>query len=723
MGTGKRINSSADGGVDIAVSQTLASAVKRNDAVNIGIQNTQSYLETQQGALKVLSDIVSRMRVLHTQYKDITKNDTDRENYNYEFKELTKQISVLSREKFNGVSIFSSLTDYISGASDLNVTIDKSGTQKATYKRPVLEGTLIDNILLYGADKGLAVFDKTDTKQKDTFTISGSIAKDDVFSFKFEYADIQNGQHISETITYTATAADEASADPKQTIRDALVNLASAKIASVATISTPSSNTFSIEANDTSKVFITSGVSSSYTKAEFIRTTKQENISANTITLDPLQIEANATYTIEITDKDGTKKSVTTSPIAAGATLKDVRDALITAINGTTGLSVQADVGATDAEIKLRTDELVQSTTSGMEIIVAVDISGSASGKFANPNISVGDFNSDGRKDTVVDVELFAINELVQYLKTNNPNAKLSLYGFGGLTYGQSEYDMLQNTAAHDTLVPLSLDGDIESTLRKIRSSARSNYLSASTSSIFKSIFSSGSSDPNTGRNLIFLGNGIYNSDTAINDLRNAPYNVNVRALTIPSTGGSRHSTHVAIDKDAILINSPQELVDLFRGSKSGFQSGAVTVNLTSGTTTEAQAAVAEAKQVNAVTFNVGTVSVGASYTMNVDAKAITLTMPTASSGSGAFSTTTANKVGISHKHTVTFCNNPVFVDDVISTDIDGTTVSVTGFAIGTTINTVSDTSVAKFNTSGLEVTAGDTKGVITADDTLQYQI
>ena len=52
-------------------------------------------------------NIVSRMAELRTMAADITKNDGDIENYSKEFRELQSQLSKMSREKFNGIRLFS----------------------------------------------------------------------------------------------------------------------------------------------------------------------------------------------------------------------------------------------------------------------------------------------------------------------------------------------------------------------------------------------------------------------------------------------------------------------------------------------------------------------------------------------------------------------------------------------------------------------------------------
>lgn len=87
----------------------LESAMRRTEATKFNIQNGISYLQVQDGAMKVTGSILDRMAELKSYYNDISKNDLDRENYNYEFNELQKQLNELQAAKFNGVSLFATV--------------------------------------------------------------------------------------------------------------------------------------------------------------------------------------------------------------------------------------------------------------------------------------------------------------------------------------------------------------------------------------------------------------------------------------------------------------------------------------------------------------------------------------------------------------------------------------------------------------------------------------
>ena len=61
------------------------------------IQNAQSFLEVQDGILTSAGKILNRMVELKGLSEDVMKNDSDKENYNREFRDLQMQIYDLAK--------------------------------------------------------------------------------------------------------------------------------------------------------------------------------------------------------------------------------------------------------------------------------------------------------------------------------------------------------------------------------------------------------------------------------------------------------------------------------------------------------------------------------------------------------------------------------------------------------------------------------------------------
>ena len=115
LSTGKRINSAADDAGGLSVAYKLSSKMNRTSAIIQNSQNALSYLQAQDASLSAAGKIVDRMAELRTMAQDITKNTGDIENYSKEFMELQGQLNQIQKEKFNGISLFSTGSGTSSG--------------------------------------------------------------------------------------------------------------------------------------------------------------------------------------------------------------------------------------------------------------------------------------------------------------------------------------------------------------------------------------------------------------------------------------------------------------------------------------------------------------------------------------------------------------------------------------------------------------------------------
>jgi flagellin len=125
LSSGSKIVSPADDAGGLAVSVKLTAAAKRSGAANNNIGNSMSYLQTQDGALKVAGKVLDRISELKTLHSDPTKSTTDKANYDTEFGQLKSQLTSLAAEKFNSINVFNqALTTQVS--EDGGQTVDLS---------------------------------------------------------------------------------------------------------------------------------------------------------------------------------------------------------------------------------------------------------------------------------------------------------------------------------------------------------------------------------------------------------------------------------------------------------------------------------------------------------------------------------------------------------------------------------------------------------------------
>jgi flagellin len=119
LSSGSKIVSPADDAGGLAVSTKLSAAARRQGAVATNIGNAVSFLQTQDGVLRVAAKVLDRMGELKTLYVDPTKSASDLSNYDSEFAELQSQLTDLSNESFNTISLF--------GSTALSVKVTEDG--------------------------------------------------------------------------------------------------------------------------------------------------------------------------------------------------------------------------------------------------------------------------------------------------------------------------------------------------------------------------------------------------------------------------------------------------------------------------------------------------------------------------------------------------------------------------------------------------------------------
>ncbi len=95
LSSGSRINPSFDDAGGLAVSMKMSASIRRTDARLANVNNSLSFLQTQDGVLKTADKILSRMSELSTLAQDVTKTTTDLSLYNTELNQLKLQFNIM----------------------------------------------------------------------------------------------------------------------------------------------------------------------------------------------------------------------------------------------------------------------------------------------------------------------------------------------------------------------------------------------------------------------------------------------------------------------------------------------------------------------------------------------------------------------------------------------------------------------------------------------------
>jgi flagellin len=125
LSTGKRINSAADDAAGLAISSRMTSQIRGLDMAVRNANDGISLLQTAEGALIEVTNMMQRMRELSVQAANDTNTASDRTSLNLEYGQLMQEINRIAQNtQWNGMSIMNNTPD---GAS----AIGTGGTVEA----------------------------------------------------------------------------------------------------------------------------------------------------------------------------------------------------------------------------------------------------------------------------------------------------------------------------------------------------------------------------------------------------------------------------------------------------------------------------------------------------------------------------------------------------------------------------------------------------------------
>ena len=194
LSSGKRIIDTSDDAGGLAIAMKLNSSIEKLKGVSSNIKNSISFLDVQDGIIQGAAGILERMSELKSLSQDVLKNSADIDTYNTEFKNLQVQLYQMSKEKFNGISLFATTTAARGGTqavfgannstTDNTITIyttenGDSGPKVSVHKALLLSAITFDENRVsiskaYGASgtKTLAAISSAEAKSLDNFTTS-----------------------------------------------------------------------------------------------------------------------------------------------------------------------------------------------------------------------------------------------------------------------------------------------------------------------------------------------------------------------------------------------------------------------------------------------------------------------------------------------------------------------------------------------------------------------
>jgi flagellin len=144
LSSGLRINRAADDAAGLSISEKMRGQIRGLEQASKNAQDGISLIQTAEGALNEVSDILVRMKELFTQKENGTYNGTDTANIDAEVEALTKEIENIGKNtKFNDIPL-------LDGTLDIKIQIGHTeddkldvvlGTDISGIKPTTLDGT------------------------------------------------------------------------------------------------------------------------------------------------------------------------------------------------------------------------------------------------------------------------------------------------------------------------------------------------------------------------------------------------------------------------------------------------------------------------------------------------------------------------------------------------------------------------------------------------------
>lgn len=121
LSSGQRINRAADDAAGLAISEKMRAQISSLDVVKRNVQDGISLVQTAEGAMDEVANMLSRLRELTVQSANGIYTATDKANIKKEGDQLLAQIEeIATKANFNGVNLLDGSSTTISIQSGLN---------------------------------------------------------------------------------------------------------------------------------------------------------------------------------------------------------------------------------------------------------------------------------------------------------------------------------------------------------------------------------------------------------------------------------------------------------------------------------------------------------------------------------------------------------------------------------------------------------------------------
>ncbi|MGN5651099.1 flagellin N-terminal helical domain-containing protein [Bacillus sp. Brlt_9] len=165
LSSGLRINSAADDAAGLAISERMGAQVRGMEQAYRNAQDGNSLIQTAEGAMGTISDILQRVRELAVQADNGTNSGTDKTSIQGEIGQLIKEIDHIGNtSSFNGISLLdgtnATITLHISDKADDTLAISLTDVRSTALGGATGKVNAIDVSTADGAQKAIKIVDE-----------------------------------------------------------------------------------------------------------------------------------------------------------------------------------------------------------------------------------------------------------------------------------------------------------------------------------------------------------------------------------------------------------------------------------------------------------------------------------------------------------------------------------------------------------------------------------
>jgi flagellin len=184
LSTGKRINSAADDAAGLAISSKMTSQVRGLDMAVRNANDSISLLQTAEGAMVEVTNMLQRMREVSVQSANDTNTAEDRSYLDLEFQQLKSEIDrVINNTQWNGVNVLDASFTNNTTAGKFTFQVGANADQTIDHTISVfglgnVDGDVGTTVI---ADASITA-STASTAQVQTLTLAGTYAAGDVIT-------------------------------------------------------------------------------------------------------------------------------------------------------------------------------------------------------------------------------------------------------------------------------------------------------------------------------------------------------------------------------------------------------------------------------------------------------------------------------------------------------------------------------------------------------------